>query len=328
MRETTAVRATSRRAGDGGVLRWVPWFVLLSMIWGASFALIKVAVDAGVGSVWVAFWRCLFGAVALGAVCAVRRLAPPRDRSTWAHALVVAVLLNAAPFALFSYGETQVSSVLAGIWNATTPLTTLIFVLALIPGERPTARRLLGLLAGFAGVLVILGVWRGLRGGTITGDLACLAATACYGAGFAYTRRYFSDRRDAAATLALTQILCATVELAVVTPPLGGPPSWPGARAFAALVVLGAVGTGLAYIINLMVIRAAGATVAASVTYVTPVWSTLLGAWLLREPLGWNTLAGGALVLAGVVVSRPPRRRTAAMPDTPEAPDSSVRTRR
>jgi drug/metabolite transporter (DMT)-like permease len=301
LRETRPAR---RSAGDRATPRWIPGFALLSLIWGASFALIKVAVDAGTAPMWVAFWRCFFGAVALGAVCAVRRIAPPRDRATWAHALVVAVLFNAVPFALFSYGETRVSSVLAGIWNATTPLTTLVFVLALIPGERPTARRVLGLLTGFAGVLVVLGVWHGLQGGTATGDLACLGATTCYGAAFTYTRRYFSGRGDAAAALALTQVLCATVELAVVTPLLAGPPSWPGERAGVALVVLGAAGTGLAYIINLAVIRAAGTTVAASVTYVTPLWSTLLGAWLLGEPPGWNTLAGGALVLAGVIVSR------------------------
>lgn len=223
----TTAGATSPPAGNGRTSRWVPAFVSLSLIWGASFALIKVAVDAGVAPAWVAFWRCLFGVAALGGVCAVRRLAPPRDLSIWAHALVVAVLLNAVPFALFSYGETRVSSVLAGIWNAITPLTTLVFVLALIPGERPTARRLLGLLTGFAGVLIILGVWRGMGGGTVTGDLACLAATCCYGAGFAYTRRHFSVRDGTAATLALTQVLCATAELAVMAPLLGGPPSWP-----------------------------------------------------------------------------------------------------
>ncbi|GLY73712.1 DMT family transporter [Actinoallomurus iriomotensis] len=304
MIELRRTRAARRTAGDGAGPRWIPGFALLSLVWGASFALIKIAVDAGVAPMWVALWRCFFGAVALGAVCAVQRPAQPRDRATWAHALVVALLFNAVPFALFSYGETRVSSVLAGVWNATTPLTTLVFVLALMPGERPTVRRVLGLLTGFGGVLVVLGVWHGLRGGTISGDLACLGATTCYGAAFAYTRRYFSGRGDAAPALALTQVLCATVELALVTPLLAGPPSWPGVRAGVALVVLGAAGTGLAYIINLSVIRAAGTTVAASVTYVTPVWSTLLGAWLLGEPPGWNTLVGGALVLAGVVVSR------------------------
>jgi drug/metabolite transporter (DMT)-like permease len=266
--------------------RWMPGFVLLSAIWGASFALIKVAVDAGVAPVWVALWRCLFGALALWVICLTQRAPIPRGRRTWGHAAVVAALLNAAPFTLFAYGETQVSSLLAGIWNATTPLTTLMFVLVLVPKEHPTTRRVLGLLLGFAGVLVVLGVWRAVDGGLLFGSLACLAATTCYGAGFAYTRRFFSGRAESASALSAVQITCATVELALITPLIGDAPTWPGLGASASLVMLGAVGTGVAYILNLTVIRAAGSTIASTVTYVTPLWSTLLGAVLLAEPTG------------------------------------------
>jgi drug/metabolite transporter (DMT)-like permease len=287
---------------------WVPGFLLLAAIWGSSFALIKVAVDAGVGALWVALWRCLFGALALGAICLVRRTALPRDRAAWGHALVVAALLNAVPFALFAYGETRVSSVLAGIWNATTPLTTLLFAIALVPQERPTARRVLGLLVGFAGVLVVLGVWRGVDGSTVVGSLACLGATTCYGAGFAYTRRFFAGRSESAAALSAVQIICATAELGLIIAVAGGPPSWPGSKAASALVVLGVAGTGVAYILNLGVIRAAGPTIAATVTYLVPFGSTLIGALLLSEQLGWNTVAGLFIVVAGVLLTRAPRR--------------------
>ncbi|MEV0402581.1 DMT family transporter [Actinoallomurus sp. NPDC050550] len=312
----------------GETARWVPGFVVLSVIWGASFALIKVAIEAGVPPMWVAFWRCLFGLVALGVVCAVRREAPPRDRRLWAHALVVAALLNAVPFALFSYAETHVSSVVAGVVNGATPLTTLLFAVALIPSERPTLRRSLGLLTGFGGVLLVLGAWRGLGGATV-GSLACLGATVCYGAGFTYTRRFFSGRTESAAVLSAVQILCATAELAAVTPLWAGPPAWPGAGAATALVVLGAVGTGLAYILNLGVIRAAGPTVAATVTYLTPLWSTLLGAVLLSEPLGWNTVTGGLVILTGVIVARSRRRRDVGVsaPGSPEPRAPGVRVR-
>ena len=282
----------------------MPAFVTLSVIWGSSFALIKVAVDAGVTPMWVALWRCLFGALALVAVCVARRAPVPRGRAVWGHALVVAALTNAVPFALFAFGETRVSSVLAGVWNATTPLTTLVFVLVVVPQERPTAGRLAGLLLGFAGVLVVLGVWDGPAGATVTGSLACLGATTGYGAGFAYTRRFFSGRPESAAALSAVQIGCATVELALVTPLIAGAPSWPGAGATFALVVLGAGGTGVAFVMNLGVIRTAGPTVASTVTYLTPIWSTLLGAVLLSEPLGWNTVAGGVVVIGGVLLAR------------------------
>lgn len=284
--------------------RWLPSFVALSAIWGSSFALIKVSVDAGVAPLWVALWRCLFGALALLTVCAVQRAALPRDLRTWGHAAIVAALWNAVPFTLFAYGELHVSSVLAGVLNATTPLTTLVFVLAFVPQERATARRLVGLLLGFLGVLCLLGVWRGLAGTTLVGGLACLGATTGYGAAFAYTRRFFSERGGSAAVLSAVQICCATLELALVTPFANGLPGWPGLPAAAALVLLGAIGTGYAFLLNLNIIRAAGPMVASTVTYLIPLWSTALGALLLAEPVGWNTLVGGILVVAGVVVTR------------------------
>ncbi|MCI2416267.1 DMT family transporter [Saccharopolyspora sp. K220] len=290
-----------------GQVTWLPGFVLLSAIWGSSFVLIRVAVDAGVAPLWVALARCLFGAAALCGVCAVQRASMPRDLRTWGHAAVVGLLLNAAPFTLFAYGETHVSSVLAGVWNATTPLTTLVFVLLLVPQENPTVRRMIGLLIGFGGVLVVLGVWHGVGGGVLVGSLACLGATTCYGAGFAYTRRFFSGRTESAAALTTMQLTCATAQLALGAVLFGSVPEWPGVTAVGSLVLLGAVGTGLAFLLNLRVIRAAGSTIASTVTYVTPLWSTALGAILLAEPVGWNTVLGGALVIAGVLFARSAR---------------------
>ncbi|WP_433269777.1 DMT family transporter [Actinosynnema sp. CS-041913] len=286
--------------------RWVGKFVLLSAIWGGSFALIKVAVDAGVPPVWVALYRCLFGALTLWVVCAAQRRPVPLDRRTWGHALVVAALLNAVPFTLLAYGETMVSSVLAGVFNATTPLTTLVFVLLIVPQERITRTKLAGIAVGFAGVLVVLKAWEGLGDDLLAGSLACLGATFCYGAGFAYTRRFFSAGPHSASALSAVQITCATAQLALAAPVVGGLPAWPGLPAAAALVVLGAAGTGLAYVLNLDVIRGAGPTIASTVTYVTPLWSTALGALLLSEPVGWNTLTGGAIVVAGVLLARKP----------------------
>lgn len=292
------------------MVRWVPGFVVLSAIWGSSFALIEIAVDAGVTPLWVALWRCLFGALTLLMLCLVTRAPLPRAPLVWAHAAVVALLLNAVPFALFAYGQTRVSSVLAGVFNATTPLTTLLFALALVPGERPTLTRLTGLATGFVGVLVVLRIWRGGEDGLLLAGLACLGATTCYGAGFAYTRRFFSHRAESAAALSAAQLSCATLHLALVTPWLAGPPAWPGTGAAGALLALGALGTGVAYILNLTVIRAAGATIASTVTYLTPVWSTVLGSVLLEEPFGASTLVGASLVLVGVFVAT--RRRAPA----------------
>jgi drug/metabolite transporter (DMT)-like permease len=297
--------------------RWLPAFVLLGLIWGSSFALIKIGVSAGVGPIWLAFWRCFFGAVALWVICAVRRGGVPSERAVWGHAAVVALLLNAVPFSLVAFGESRVSSVLAGIFNAGTPLMTMLFALFLLRDERPTPSRLTGLALGLGGVLLVLGVGQDIRFDSMLGSLACIGSTACYGAGFAYTRRFLSGRADSAVALSAAQISCATIELALVAPVAEGLPGWPGFGPMAALVTLGAIGTGVAYIMNLTVIRAAGSTVASMVTYQTPLWSTLLGALFLGEGLGWNTVLGGLLIFAGVALSSLPKpgvRRVSTLP--------------
>ncbi|MEO3875738.1 DMT family transporter [Nonomuraea sp. B12E4] len=260
-----------------------------------------MAVEGDVPPLWVALGRCLFGAVTLWIVCLAQRVPAPSTRATWGHALVVAVLHNAVPFTLLAYGETQVSSVLAGVLNATTPLTTLGFSLLVVAGERPSLRRLAGLGVGFAGVLTTIEVWDGLGCGTLYGALACVGSTVCYGAGFAYTRRFFSGREGSAVSLIAVQLTCATGLLAVAAA-LGEAPVMPGVAGIGAVAVLGVLGTGIGFLLNFRVIREAGPTIAASVTYVAPVWSTLIGAVLLGEPLGWSLVGGGLLVVLGVLL--------------------------
>jgi drug/metabolite transporter (DMT)-like permease len=149
-------------------------------------------------------------------------------------------------------------------------------VLALLAGvlsgveERPGRRRLLGLALGFVGVLVVVG--RGVGAGQAFGSLAVLGGAACYGTGFVYTRRFLSGRPESGTVLAAIQVTLATLVLGAVTPLLGGLSAWRGPAAAAALLMLGALGTGVGYILNFAVIRAAGATVASTVTYVIPLW--------------------------------------------------------
>ena len=135
---------------------WRAQFIALSAIWGSSFLCIKV-----LGEVWapvhVALARVALGALFLVLVLTIRRAPLPRDRATWGHVAVVGALMNALPFTLFAFGEEHVSSVIAGLWNGTTPLMTLVAVLAFLPDERPDRRRLAGLAGGFAGLVVLLG---------------------------------------------------------------------------------------------------------------------------------------------------------------------------
>jgi drug/metabolite transporter (DMT)-like permease len=279
-----------------------PWrlqFVLLATIWGSSFLCIKV-----LGEDWaplhVALGRVALGALFLVVLIAVRRCALPRGLVLWGHLAVVGLLMNALPFTLFAYGETKISSVLAGLWNATTPLMTLLVVLALMREERPDRRRLIGLAGGFAGVTLLLGPWKGLGGDQLLGHLACLAAAACYGMGLPYTRRHLSARPEGGVTLAAAQLLCATAMLAVLAPLSGAPETALATDAVVSLAVLGILGSGVAYVLTHAIVRAAGPTTFSTVTYLIPVVSTALGVAVLSEPLGWNEPAGAAIVLGAM----------------------------
>jgi drug/metabolite transporter (DMT)-like permease len=288
---------------------------LVALIWGASFMFIKVELDAGIAPVHVALLRCVFGAAALFAVLAATRDRLPRDRDLIGHLVVVAALMNAAPFLLFAYGETEVSSLLAGIFNALTPLLTLLFSFALLPDEPPTAQKVGGLLVGFLGVLVVLAPWEGAGGTSLLGALACIGAAACYGMAFPYLRRHISARPESAVAISAVQVSLGAVLLVFVAP-LGSLPDEPlGVGVWVSILALGALGTGVAYILNFNVVRAAGAQTASMVTYLVPVFAVLFGVTILGEEITWHEPLGGVLIVTGVALAQgvAVRRRTSTL---------------
>jgi drug/metabolite transporter (DMT)-like permease len=282
---------------------WPARMALLAVIWGFSFLLIKVT-DPVFGPVWVALLRILFGLLALAVVLLLRRLPLPRGRRLWVYLAVAALLFNVLPFTLFAIGEVHTSSVLAGILNATTPLFTLPAVLLLVPDERPSASRLLGLGIGLAGVVVVLAPWHGSGGGSLFGNLLCLLAAASYGLGFAYTRRFLSDTGAGPLALATAQLLCAAIELGIGAAAGRIPPAGLSVGGLAAVVALGGVGTGLAYALNYSILRDAGPTTASTVTYLIPIVATLAGVILLGDRLGWEQPLGTVVVLVGAALAQ------------------------
>ncbi|WP_328808409.1 DMT family transporter [Nonomuraea montanisoli] len=288
-----------------GAGRWLPAFLVLAAIWGNSFFFIKVAVEV-LRPLQVSFARMVLGAAALLAVVAVSRRGLPRDPRLWGHFQVASVVLTTVPFTLFAYGEQYVSSVVASIWNATTPLCTLAFTL-LLRAERPTAGRVAGLGLGFAGVMVVLGVWQPMAGGQLAGSLACFGAAVCYGVGAAYMGRFITGRRsEPPVVLAAGQLLSGAVQVGVVTLVAGVPlvdTSAP-ARVWWSLVALGCLGTGLAYLLLYRVQGQAGVTTTSTVTYLIPVFAAASGVVVLGETLSWNQPVGALVILASIALSQ------------------------
>jgi drug/metabolite transporter (DMT)-like permease len=150
----------------------------------------------------------------------------------------------------------------------------------------------------------VVGIWNGLGGGELTGVLACIGAICCYGIAFPYSRRHLTGNADGPVALATGQMLAATLLLLPLAA-LSGPTTGPITTSVVlSMVALGALGTGVAYVLNYRIVAAAGATTASTVTYLTPLVAILVGFVFLAEPLTWNEPIGGLIVVLGVAVSQ------------------------
>jgi len=280
-------------------------YLLLAATWGASFLFIKVGLE-GLSPGQVVLGRLTAGAIALALISLVTRQRLPREAAVWAHLAVVAVMLCVVPFLLFAWAEQHVSSGVASILNATTPLMTMLVATAALPQERPTRTRLAGLLTGFTGVVLVLAPWAGADTGrgAGAGELACLGATFSYGLAFVYLRRTLAPRKLPAVPVATVQVGLGAAIMLALSPILAAQPMHLNARVVAAVLALGVLGTGLAYVWNTNVVTDWGATNASTVTYLTPLVGVVAGVLALGEHVTWNQPVGALVVVLGIAVSQ------------------------
>ncbi|UFR05803.1 DMT family transporter [Streptomyces sp. Go40/10] len=303
---TPASRTRSSSPAATGPLPRLGWrlrFGALSLIWGFSFLLIKVGTE-GYAPFQVTLGRLLFGTAVLGAAMAVKRERLPRGARLWGHMAVAAFLLNALPFSLFAYSELTIPSTLAGICNATSPLWGMALSLVALSEDRPTRVRVAGLGLGFLGVLTVLGAWQGFHGLDATGTAMALLASLSYPVGWIYVRRTLAGTGNSHLSMTGGQLLLATVQLAVVTPLFTSAPDHFSPVPLLAVAALGALGTGLAVLIQYGLVAEVGPTTAQMVTYFIPVIATAAGVAILGESLRWTTPVGAVIVLAGAALTQ------------------------
>jgi drug/metabolite transporter (DMT)-like permease len=282
---------------------WLPAYLALGLVWGCSFIFIKLGLEF-LTPFGVAFGRCALGAITLLIVVKLRKIDLPKDKSTWRKLWVVAMLLNVVPGILFAYAEVHVTSVLAGIINATTPLATLIVMLIAFREEKLKSEQVYGLLIGAIGVLVVLGIWQGIGDNQLTGVIALLIAVTCYGISFPYSKRNIIPlglKPEAAAT---TQLVMAAITLLPFYLYDGISQDYYRPATFFAMLALGILGSGFAYIWNFSIIAAAGSSIASSVTYLTPVVAVFVGWLFLGETIAWHEPIGALLVILGAAISQ------------------------
>jgi drug/metabolite transporter (DMT)-like permease len=271
------------------------------MIWGSSYLFIKVLVDVASPSAMIAV-RFALASATLGIVLALRGGRLPGLGVIWLHLLVMAVCANVLPFLLIAWSQQHATSALAAVLNATTPLFTLLFAALLFRNDVFTGDRLAGVIVGFTGVALLTGTsFLNLNDATSLGELALIGSSACYGFGYAYARQFVRGDPLQNVTTQLTLGMLITSPIALYS-------GWIRPENLtvlngAAWIVLGAVGTGLAYIFLYGLIGDIGAMRASLVTYITPVVGVILGWVLLGEYLGIGGLAGMVLTVAGIAIS-------------------------
>ncbi|MFF1380896.1 DMT family transporter [Streptomyces sp. NPDC058308] len=304
----TSARAEGNGSGRSA-LDWRIRFGVLSLIWGFSFLLIKVGTE-GYAPFQVTLGRLVFGTLVIAAVLVVKRERLPRGVRTWLHLTVAAFLLNALPFSLFAYAELTIPSTLAGICNAMSPLWGMVLSLVALSEDRPTRRRVAGLGLGFFGVLTVLGAWQGFSGLDLGGMTMALLASLSYPVGWIYVRRTLAGSGHSNLSLSGGQLLIASVELAVVTPLFTSMPTHFPVVPLLAVVALGALGTGVAFLLQYALVSEVGPTTAQMVTYFVPVIATAAGVAVLGESLSWSTPVGAVIVLAGAALTQSRSRGT------------------
>ena len=273
-------------------------FVALAAIWGSSFLFMRLG-GAEFGVMATAGVRVAIGAAVLIPVlwfsghwgALTRRPLP---------ILFIGMLNSGLPFVLFAYAVTSISTGLSAILNATVPLFGALIAWAWLK-DRPGNSRILGLVVGFAGVVLLAGDKASFKpGGTGWAVLACLLATLCYGYSASFTKQYLSGVNPLA-TATGSQI-GASIGLALPTV-WYWPEHNPGISAWLALVALGVVCTAAAYILYFRLIAKLGPARAVTVTFLVPVFAVIYGTAFLGEDLTLWMLFCGAVIVCGTALA-------------------------
>lgn len=282
---------------------WISLYIALGVVWGCSFIFIKLGLEF-LTPVGVAFGRVSLGALTLVFWARFKGIELPKDKKIWIHLWVVALLLNVIPGVLFAFAETKVTSILAGIINAVTPLMTLLAIMIAFREEKPKNYQVTGLILGFLGVLTVLGAWKGLGANPIGAVLALLLAVSCYGISFPYSRKYVLPYKLKSEALAAAQVSMGAITLLPFYLLDGIAKDQYRLGPVVAMIVLGVFGSGFAYIWNFKIMEAAGSAIASTVTYVTPVVAVIVGIIFLGESIVWNEPVGAVIVLLGAAIGQ------------------------
>jgi drug/metabolite transporter (DMT)-like permease len=282
---------------------WIYKFLFLGLIWGSSFLFISLGLET-LTPTGIAFWRTAIGALTLLAVMLVMRIKFVRGWLTWFKIWIAGLFMSAIPAVLFGFAEQHVSSALASIINASTPIFTVIAIMIAFRAEKPKREVLIGLSIGLGGVFIVLGIWNGFGDNDPLAIGALILAVICYGIGSPFLRKFVEPLKLKPEAAVFGQVLTSALTLlpfyAFGALTIGAPTF----NSVAAMLALGILGTGIAYVVYYRLLAEVGSAIGSAVTYMSPIVGVILGVLLLGETITWNEPVGAAVVLFGAAVAQ------------------------
>lgn len=282
---------------------WIYKFLFLGTIWGSSFLFVSFGLDV-LTPMGIGFWRSAIGAVTLLVVLLVLRIKFVRGWKTWFKLWIAGLFMSAIPAVLFGYAQQNVTSALAAIVNASTPIFTVLAILIAFRAEKPKTTVLVGLGVGLVGVFIVLGIWRGFGENDPLAIAALILAVTCYGIGTPFLRKYVEPLNLKPEAAVFGQVFTSALTLlpfylsgAIFVGPLNF-------NSVASMLTLGILGTGLAYVLYYRLLAQVGSAIGSAVTYLSPIVGVVLGLLVLGEQVTWNEPVGAVIVLFGAAVAQ------------------------
>lgn len=282
---------------------WLLNYLVLGIIWGSSFFFIMLALHT-FPPIGIAFLRTAIGAATLAIILAIQKVAIPKSLKQWGLLWVSGLLMSGIPAVLFGFAEQHVSSALASIMNASTPVFTVLAIMIAFRAEKPKPQVLVGLGVGLIGVFVVLGIWQGFGDNDPLAVGALVLAVTFYGFGSPFVRKFIEPLGLDPKTAVFGQV--STSALTLLPFYLAGPLMIGAATvsSIGGMLALGILGTGLAYILYYRLLATVGSPIASAVTYVTPVVGVIIGTLLLHETISWHEPLGAAVIILGAAVAQ------------------------
>lgn len=277
-------------------------FAVLGFLWGSSYVFIKIGVEAGLPPFTLVTLRLLVGVTLLALVVLAARERLPSQPATYGHLVVMSILSVALPFSLITWAEQHVDSALAAVVTGAVPLFVIPIAALLLPDEGLTAGRGVGLVVGFVGVVILVGFDPAtLTGGHLLAELALIGASVSYAGGAVYARRFVHGLRPMIP--ALFQVGFAAVIVGLVALTFERPTQIVlRPEAILAVVWLGLLGSGVAYLVFFRLLGRWGATRTSLVAYLLPVVGIVLGVAVLHEAADARLLVGTVLIIGGIAL--------------------------